>query len=59
MVMRNSTAAAYIVAPETMEQMLASLEDYEDLRDALERLDDVKRGVELASLEDVRQQLGL
>jgi len=59
MIVRNSKTAAYMITPETMEQILSNLEDYEDLRDAIERLDDVEKGTPLQSLDEIRQQLGL
>ncbi|HUV15731.1 MAG TPA: type II toxin-antitoxin system Phd/YefM family antitoxin [Pelolinea sp.] len=59
MIMKHSKPAAYLVTPEAMDEIMTSLEEYEDLRDAVERMQDVQGLSQENSIESVRNRLSL
>ena len=59
MIMKHSKLAAYLITPEAMDEILSSLEDYEDLRDTVERMNDIESINQTNSIENVRDRLGL
>jgi PHD/YefM family antitoxin component YafN of YafNO toxin-antitoxin module len=59
MIMKHSKLAAYIITPETMDDILTSLEDYEDLRDTVVRMNDIEKISQTNSIDNVRSRLGL
>lgn len=59
MIMKHSKPAAYLITPEAMDEVLTSLEDYEDLRDTVKRMNGIESINQTNSIENVRNRLGL
>ncbi|MDP2966318.1 MAG: type II toxin-antitoxin system Phd/YefM family antitoxin [Pelolinea sp.] len=59
MIMKHSKPAAYLITPEAMDDILTTLEDYEDLRDTVERMNDIEKIDQTNSIDNVRSRIGL
>ena len=59
MIMKHSKPAAYLITPGAMDDILTSLEDYEDLCDTVERMNDIEKIDQTNSIDNVRSRIGL